>query len=95
LKRWRGALAWKVEFHPHALKELSRLDRPGQQRIVRFFRKRIETGEDPRRLGGPLRGAKRDLWRYRIGDFRLICNIQGDKDLVLTLRPGDRMEVYR
>jgi len=88
-------LAWRVELHPHALKELSRLGGPGQQRILRFLRERIQTEENPRRLGGPLHGAKRDLWKYRIGDYRLICNIQGDKDLVLTLRPGDRMEVYR
>jgi mRNA interferase RelE/StbE len=97
LKRWSGvlALAWKVEFHPHALKELSRLDRVGQQRILRLLRERIETGEDPRRLGSPLHGPKRDLWKYRIGDYRLLCDIRNDEVLVLVLRVGHRKEIYR
>jgi len=88
-------LAWKVELHPHALKELSRLGGPGQQRILRFLRERIQTEENPRRLGGPLHGAKRDLWKYRIGDYRLICDIQDDKVLVLMLRVGHRRQIYR
>ena len=88
-------MAWKVEFHPHALKELSQLDRLGQQRILRFLRERIQTGEDPRRLGGPLHGTKRDLWKYRIGDYRLICDIQDDMVLVLVLRVGHRRQIYR
>jgi mRNA interferase RelE/StbE len=95
LKKWSGVLAWKVEFHPHSLKELSKLDRPAQQRILHFLRERIQTGEDPRRLGGPLHGAKRDLWKYRIGDYRLICDIQDDKVLVLMLRVGHRRQIYR
>lgn len=88
-------MTWKVKFDPHALKELSRLDKPAQQRILRFLRQRIETGEDPRRLGGPLHGPRKDLWKYRIGDCRLICDIQDDKVRVLVLRVGHRREVYR
>jgi len=88
-------LTWKVEFDPHALKELSRLDKPAQQRILRFLRQRIETEEDPRSFGGPLHGPKKDLWKYRIGDYRLICDIQDDKVRVLVLRVGHRREVYR
>ena len=88
-------MTWKVEFDPHALKELSQLDKPAQQRILRFLRQRIENEEDPRRLGGPLHGPQKDLWKYRIGDYRLICDIQEDKVRVLVLRVGHRREVYR
>ncbi len=88
-------MAWKVEFHPHALKELTRLDRLAQKKILRFLRERIRTEEDPRRLGGPLHGTKKDLWKYRIGDYRLICNIQDDKILILVLRVGHRSQIYR
>ncbi len=88
-------MAWKVEFDPHALRELSRLARTVQQRILRFLHERIQTEQDPRRLGGPLHGTKRDLWKYRIGDYRLICDIQDDRVLVLVLRVGHRREIYR
>ena len=88
-------MAWKVEFHPHSLKELSRLDRPGQQKILRLLRERMQTEESPRRLGAQLHGAKRALWKYRIGDYRLICDIQDDIIRVLVLRVGHRREVIR
>ncbi len=88
-------MAWKVEFDPHALRELSRLARAVQQRILQFLHERIQTGQDPRRFGGPLRGTKKDLWKYRIGDYRLICDIQDDIVRVLVLRVGHRREVYR
>ena len=88
-------MAWKVEFHPRALRELSQLDRLSQQRVLRFLHERIQTGQDPRRLGGPLHGPKRDLWKYRIGDYRLICDIQDDIVRVLVLHVGHRREIYR
>ena len=88
-------MAWKVEFDPHALKELSRLARPVQHRILRFLHERIQTEQDPRRHGGPLHGSKGNLWKYRIGDYRLICDIRDDMIVVLVLRVGHRREIYR
>jgi len=88
-------LAWRVEFDHRAKRELDKLDRPARERIARLLRERIATGEDPRRIGEALRGEKVTLWKYRIGDYRLICDIQDNRVTVLVLAVGHRREIYR
>jgi mRNA interferase RelE/StbE len=88
-------LAWRVEFDYRAKRELDKLDRPAKERIARFLRERIATDEDPRRAGEALRGDKATLWKYRIGDYRLICDIQDYRVTVLVLAVGHRREIYR
>lgn len=85
----------RIELDPHALSELDRRDPQHQRRIVRFLRERIEPLDDPRSVGEPLRGPLRELWKYRVGDFRIICDIQDQLVRVLVLRIGHRREVYR
>lgn len=89
-------MTWKIEFDPKALAELERLDRQVQCRIDRVLRERIAPLEDPRSVGEELRG--KDLgrfWKYRIGDYGLICDIQDDRIRILVLRIGNRKEIYR
>lgn len=88
-------MAWRVEFDHRAARELARLDRTAAGRIVRFLRERIAVDDDPRRLGQALRGDRRALWKYRVGDYRLICDIQDGRVTVLVLAVGHRREVYR
>jgi mRNA interferase RelE/StbE len=88
-------LAWKVSFEPRALTELEKLDRQAQKRIVRYFQGRIAGREDPRRFGKALQGDKGDLWRYRIGDYRAVCEIQDDGSIVFVLRVAHRKDIYR
>lgn len=85
---------WRVEFTETAEKQLSKLDRKAQTDIFRYLEKRIATGEDPHRLGDPLRKDLSGLWKYRIGDYRVVCDIQDEKVLVLVLRVGHRSKVY-
>lgn len=85
-------MAWKVEYSAAALKALRRLDSPIQRRILSFIETRVM--DDPRRVGKALQGDQR-AWRYRVGDFRLICDIQDGSRTVLVVRIGDRKEVYR
>lgn len=85
---------WTVELDARAAKELRKLDRQEQTRIVRFLRERIATSEDPRRVGKALKGQSVPLWRYRVGSFRLIATIEDDRFVVLVLRIGHRREVY-
>ncbi len=87
-------MTWTVEFQEQALEDLGRLDRSVQRRILRFFAERIEGSEDPRQFGKALTGNKKGLWRYRIGDYRAICSIEGDALIVLVLAVGHRREVY-
>ncbi len=88
-------MVWKVEFDPRAEKELAKLDRWSQKRIIKFLRARIQTGENPRRIGSALHGDNRELWKYRVRDHRLIVDIQDSRILVLVLRVGHRHEIYR
>ena len=62
--------------------------------VLRYLRERIATDEDPRRFGKPLSRDMAGLWRYRVGNYRMICNIEDDKLVVLVLRAGHRKEVY-
>jgi mRNA interferase RelE/StbE len=59
------------------------------------LRDRLQPAENPRQLGKPLQGDKGGLWRYRVGDYRLICEIQDERITVLVLRVGHRKDVYR
>jgi len=81
-------LTWVVEFDDAATKELRKLDRQAQQEILRYFRERIATNEDPRRFGKPLSHDLTGLWRYRVRNYRMICNIEDDKLTVLVVRAG-------
>jgi mRNA interferase RelE/StbE len=89
-------MAWKVEFSIEANRELDKLDAQHAKRILKFLRERIAKLEDPRSLGKPLQGSRLgEFWRYRVGDYRLICKIEDDRLLVLVLRIGHRKEIYR
>ena len=88
-------MAWTVDFDPRALKELEKLDRAAQRRIVHFLQKRVLGRNDPRDLGKALSGDKIGLWRYRIGNYRLICRVNDSTKAVLVLRVAHRREAYR
>ena len=93
---WSANLAWQIEFDPDALKELKRLDRPVQMRLVAFLRDRLAPLDDPRSLGEALSGARLgSYWKYRVGDWRIVCDIQDQRIVVRVLRTGNRREVYR
>jgi mRNA interferase RelE/StbE len=89
-------MAWSVEFHPDASRELDRLDPQIERRIRKFLLERLATLEDPRSIGKALQGAELGkYWSYRVGDFRLICEFINDRLVVLVLRVGHRKEIYR
>lgn len=85
---------WQVEWDERALKELKKIDRQAQQDIITYLSTRIATEESPRRFGKALVGNKTGLWRYRIKDYRLICNIEDGNLVVLVLRASHRKNVY-
>ena len=87
-------MAWRIEITDTAKKQLAKLDRQVQSEIVRYLRERIGTDEDPRRYGAPLRKELAGRWKYRVGAYRLICEIQDEKILVVVLMAGHRSKVY-
>ena len=88
-------MAWTVEVSGFAERQLKKLDRPVRQRILDYLDDRIEGCKNPRHFGEPLKGGRAGLWRYRVGDYRVICQIRDDLLVVLALAVGHRREVYR
>jgi mRNA interferase RelE/StbE len=88
-------LGWRIELSGDARKHLQKLGRPEAKRIVQFLHQRVEPLDNPRQIGKALKGPLTDLWRYRVGDYRLICELRDDVLVVLVLRVGHRSRVYR
>ena len=86
-------MAWKIEITGEAEKELSRIDKPSAKRIIMYLRERVSV--EPRSLGKSLRGDLSGLWRYRVGDYRVICELYDEKVSVLVIRNGHLKDVYR
>ena len=88
-------MAWTIEITRTAERQIKKLGRSAQIAVVRFLRERLTCADNPRQWGKPLRGEKRGLWRYRVGGYRLICDIQDKRITVLVLEVGHRRDVYR
>ena len=89
-------MAWRIEFETIADKELSKIDPQVRRRILRFLFDRVAFLEDPRSIGDTLVGAEfGEYWKYRVGDYQIIANID-DKEIIITIvKIGNRKEVYR
>jgi mRNA interferase RelE/StbE len=85
---------WRVEFDSEAARDLRKLGAEPQRLILRYLRQRIATSQDPRRFGRPLTGDLKGLWRYRVGDYRIVAAIEDDRFVVLIVTVGHRREVY-
>jgi len=88
-------LAWRIELAASAEKSLSKLDRTAAKRITTFLRERVASADDPRSSGKALAGQLAGLWRYRVGDYRVICQIEDGKLLILVVTIGHRGDIYR
>jgi len=87
-------LAWSIDYTNSAMQELRKLDRQTARRILDYVDEHLATLENPRGLGKPLSGPLGTFWRYRIGDYRLICDIQDNASLILVVRLGKQSEIY-
>lgn len=89
-------MAWKIELATAAEKDLEKIDPPVARRILDFLYRRVSGLDDPRSLGDPLRGSKLgEFWKYRVGDYRIICKIEDDAIKILVVRIRHRSIVYR
>jgi len=88
-------LAWTINFADTAERQLKKLDKQIARRIVDYLDERIAGSANPRDTGKALSGPFGGLWRYRVGDYRIICDIQDENLRVLVLQLGSRREVYR
>lgn len=85
---------WDYSFSARALKQLKKLDRETQHRIINWLDERVVDCQDPRQWGKALKGELAGLWRYRVGSYRVVCQLIDDEVVVLVLRLGHRKQVY-
>lgn len=89
-------MVWKVELDPAAERELDKLDPQTARRILVFLHGRVAQLDDPRSIGEALKGSKLGaFWKYRVGDYRIISDIEDGALRILVVRIGNRREVYR
>ena len=85
---------YKVLFSEEAKKQLKKLDKHISILIITWIRKNLQECENPRQHGKPLVANRTGQWRYRIGDYRLICEIIDDEITILILEVGHRKNIY-
>jgi len=85
---------WTINFSEIALKQLKKLDKQVAKRIIEFLEKRISVVDDPTQQAKALAYHKSGLWRYRVGDYRVICQINNETITILVLEIGHRKDIY-
>ena len=88
-------MGWTIEYTETARNQLRGLDKPIARRIVDYMSDRISGLDDPRSRGRALAGPLGGLWRYRVGDYRVICELRDDALRVLVVRIAHRSRAYR
>ncbi|SWF88551.1 toxin-antitoxin system, toxin component, RelE family [Klebsiella pneumoniae] len=87
-------MVWTINYSDRALKSLRKMEKQNARRIVDFMSLRIAVAADPRQSGKPLKGELGEFWRYRVGDYRVLCEIRDDELVILAATIGHRREVY-
>ncbi len=89
-------MAWRIELSGQAQKTLAQLDPQTRHRILKFLQERVGNLDNLRSIGEALHGSKLgDFWKYRVGDIRLIADLQDGALCVLVVRVGHRRDIYR
>jgi mRNA interferase RelE/StbE len=86
-------LAWTIEYSAKAVKELKKIDKKAASTIIDYLND-IARQEDPRSKGKALKGDKRQYWRYRVGNYRILCSIEDEELVILATHLGHRKDVY-
>lgn len=88
-------MAWTIDYSDTAKGQLHKLDKQTARRIVDFMDERIAVLENPRSAGRALTGPLGSFWRYRVGDYRVICDVQDGALRILVVLVGNRGGIYR
>jgi mRNA interferase RelE/StbE len=86
---------WQLGFHDRALKQFRGLPKAVQKRITDFFEKRVLVTLDPMALASALTGDMSGLHRFRIGEYRVICNVDKGKLIIVAVAVGHRKDIYK
>ncbi len=88
-------MKYKVLFTEKSKKQLSKLDKPTAKLITSWIMKNLQDCENPRLYGKGLTANRSGQWRYRVGDYRLLADIQDEKVIILIIEIGHRREIYK
>ena len=88
-------MQWTVRLSETALKRLEKINKPEQLRIRQFIKDTLANLDNPRTMGKALQGTLKGLWRYRVGNYRLVCQIYNNELIVMVLEVGHRKDIYK
>jgi len=88
-------MAWKIKYLKSIQKEIRKINKGEQKKIREYLEDRIANADDPRKFGKALKGTHAEFWRYRVGQYRIICEIDDSEIVILVIRIGHRKDVYR
>lgn len=88
-------MSWDYKISEKALKQLKQLDRQAAAQILGYLDERIVGTHDPRQWGKQLKGELNNVWRYRSGDYRILCQLQDEVFIVMVLEAGHRKDTYK
>ncbi len=88
-------MTWTIDYTEAASKQLRKLDKTAARRILLYMDERIAALDNPRSMDKALTGPLGEFWRYRVGDYRVICDIQDHAVRILVVQLGNRRDIYR
>lgn len=88
-------MTWKIEYTDSALKTLKKIDKQNAKNIINYLDKNVVNNNNPRIFGKSLKGELGEFWRYRVGNYRVLCKIIDKELIVLAVIIGHRKEVYK
>jgi mRNA interferase RelE/StbE len=88
-------MIYHLQTTPKFDRQIKKLNKVNQKQIIKYLLENVENSQNPRNSGKALIGNMKGLWRYRVGDYRIICDIQDEECIVLALETAHRKDVYK
>lgn len=88
-------IKYKIVIEKNAIKQLGKIDKSQQRMIYGYLKKNLEDISDPRLFGKSLKGNLRNYWGYRVGDYRIIAEINDDEIKIIVIEVGHRKDIYK
>ncbi len=88
-------MSWSLEITKRAHKDLKRLGIPARRRILEYFEHRILTSENPKSRAKRIVGISEEVWRYRVGTYRVLVKFEDEKMIIFVIEAGVRGQIYK
>ena len=88
-------MVWKIKYLKSVQKNIRKIEHKERERVRKYLENQIANSDNPRRFGKALKGNQSEFWRYRVGDHRIICELNDISATILVIRIGHRKDVYK